>query len=105
MFTLSPTRRVLLIPSKTGIITTSSKKVLIVGGGFTGDYLAGELLKAGKECNNHGRNIQNCKAWRKKYPKAKISYGNAESVEVLMPNTSPKKMWWPPSPTVTKPTW
>ena len=66
-----------------GIITTSSKKVLIVGGGFTGDYLAGELLKAGKDVTIIEENIQNCKKLMEKYPKAKISYGNAESVEVL----------------------
>ena len=66
-----------------GIITTSSKKVLVVGGGFTGDYLAGELLKAGKDVTIVEENIQNCKKLMEKYPKAKIAYGNAESVEVL----------------------
>ncbi|MBR6306999.1 MAG: Trk system potassium transporter TrkA [Lachnospiraceae bacterium] len=68
---------------KMGIITTGSKKVLVVGGGFTGDYLAEKLLKKGKDVTIIEENIQNCKKLMEKYPKAKISYGNAESVEIL----------------------
>ena len=65
---------------KMGIITTSSKKVLIVGGGFTGDDVT--IIE---------ENIQNCKKLMEKYPKAKVSYGNAESVEILDAENISKK--------------
>jgi len=68
---------------KMGIIKRSAKKVLVVGGGFTGDYLTNELIKAGKDVTIVEENINNCKKLMEKYPKAKVSLGDAESVEIL----------------------
>lgn len=76
---------------KMGIIKTSAKKVLVVGGGFTGDYLTEKLLDAGKDVTIVEESIQNCKKLMEKYPKAKVSFGNAESVEVLDEEAISKK--------------
>ena len=83
VFLISDQKGVASTFKKMGISKTSAKKVLVVGGGFTGDYLTNALLKDGKDVTIVEGNINNCKKLMEKYPAAKVSYGDAESIEVL----------------------
>lgn len=68
---------------KLGIIRSASKKVLIVGGGITGEYLIDMLLKEKKSITVIEGNINRCRELMEKYPMIKVSYGEGEVTDVL----------------------
>lgn len=65
------------------IVRNNSKKVLIVGGGITCEYLTDLLINAKKNVRILESNITSCQKLMERFPNADISYGNGESIDVL----------------------
>ncbi len=65
------------------IIRNNGKKVLIVGGGITCEYLSDMLIAAKKNIRILESNITSCQKLMERFPSADISYGNGESIDVL----------------------
>lgn len=68
---------------KLGILTQICKKVLIVGGGVTGEYLIDMLLEEKKSLTVMDENITRCRELMEKYPGVTVSYSEGEVTDVL----------------------
>lgn len=68
---------------KLGIMTKNCKKVLIVGGGVTGEYLIDMLLEEKKSITVMDEDINRCRALMEKYPNVTVSYGEGEVTDAL----------------------
>lgn len=68
---------------RVGIVRSSARKILIVGGGITAEYLIELLLKDKKDITVIENNIERCRELMEKFPTIKVSYGKGEIDEVL----------------------
>jgi len=68
---------------KLGIMTRTCKKILIVGGGVTGEYLIDMLLEEKKSITVMDEDINRCRALMEKYPNVTVSYGEGEVTDAL----------------------
>ncbi len=71
------------ILQKLGIIKSRAKKVMVVGGGITAEYLIEMLLAEKKNITVIEAELDRCRALMEKYPQIKVSYGTGEMSEVL----------------------
>lgn len=71
------------ILQKMGLVKHSAKKVMIVGGDVTADYLIDMLLKEKKTITVIESDLERCRLLMEKYPEIKVSYGSGEMGEVL----------------------
>ena len=75
--------RMIKILQKIGIISNSAKKVMIVGGGITAEYLIEMLISARKDITVIEADLDRCSALMERYPNVKISFWKGEMGEVL----------------------
>lgn len=68
---------------KIGIVKTSVRKVMIVGGGITAEYLIEMLLAERKNITVIESDLERCQTLMEKYPGVKVSYGVGEMSEIL----------------------
>lgn len=66
-----------------GIVKNRARRVLIVGGGLTCEYVTKLLLEAKKEVNILDGDLETCHRLMEKFPSAKVMYGDGEEIEVL----------------------
>lgn len=69
--------------NKLGIIRHDCKKILIVGGGITAEYLIDMLLEEKKAITIMDGNIERCRELMEKYPTVTVSYGEGEVTDAL----------------------
>ena len=75
--------RIFGILQKIGIVRNPAKKVMIVGGGITAEYLIEMLLKERKDITVIESDLERCSELMEKFPNAKISYGVGEMGDTL----------------------
>ncbi|MBO7355248.1 MAG: Trk system potassium transporter TrkA [Lachnospiraceae bacterium] len=75
--------RIKSILQKIGIVKTSARKVMIVGGGITAEYLIEMLLAERKNITVIESDLERCRTLMEKYPSVKVSYGIGEMSEIL----------------------
>ncbi|MCR4727203.1 MAG: Trk system potassium transporter TrkA [Lachnospiraceae bacterium] len=66
-----------------GIAKTGAKRIMIVGGSVTTEYLTEILLKEKKEITIIEHDIEKCRRLMEKYPSVNVSYGNGEMADIL----------------------
>lgn len=80
---IAPSASVEKIVQKLGLVRKPVKKVFIVGGGTTGLYLAGRLLKEGKQVTILECDKERCIELSEMLPEARIAYAEAIDSNVL----------------------
>ena len=71
------------ILKKIGIIKHSAKKVMIVGGGITAEYLLNMLLEKRKNISLLESDLERCRELMERYPSAHVAYSEGELSDVL----------------------
>ncbi|MCR4792672.1 MAG: Trk system potassium transporter TrkA [Lachnospiraceae bacterium] len=71
------------ILQKIGIVKNRARKVMIVGGGITAEYLIEMLLEERKNITLIESELERCREMMEKYPSVKVSYGVGEMSDVL----------------------
>lgn len=68
---------------KLGITQKKSKKIAIVGGGITSEYLVDMLIEQKKDITVYDNGIARCRELMEKYPDIKVSYAEGDVTEAL----------------------
>ncbi|MBR4718631.1 MAG: Trk system potassium transporter TrkA [Lachnospiraceae bacterium] len=66
-----------------GIIKRTVKRIVIVGGGITGQYLADMLYETHKDITILEYDVHRCRELMERYPDARIAYSGGEILDVL----------------------
>ena len=69
--------------NKMGIEQKDSKKVSIVGGGITSEYLIKMLIEGKKDIAIYDNNIERCRELMAKHPQVKVNYAEGDVTEAL----------------------
>ncbi len=80
---LSSVRDMMRTLHKVGVIKNNVKKVMIVGGGITAEYLTDMLLDMKKSITIIDADIDRCRDLMEKYPDVQVVYKNGELSEIL----------------------
>lgn len=83
MYFVADTRKLKQAFKEVGVSKSEGKRVFIVGGGITCEYLTGMLLDENKVIHILENNINNCRKIMEQYPNVDVSYGDGESIDVL----------------------
>ena len=75
--------RMMKILQKIGIVKRAAKKVMIVGGGITAEYLIEMLLKEKKDITVIEADLDRCSDLMARYPDIKVSFWKGETGKIL----------------------
>lgn len=75
--------RIIRSLQRIGVIRHPARKVMIVGGGVTAQFLISMLSEEKKSITVLESNLERCRELMEKYPSAKIAYGSGQTAEIL----------------------
>lgn len=91
-FVLESGDNISIVASKENILTTlktlgitrkETKRIVIVGGGITGQYLADMLYRTHKSLTILEHDVHRCRELMERYPDARVAYSGGEILDVL----------------------